>query len=172
MPAGPVEHEDHALVRTGPDLVREGGRDLAEQGRVHAVGHDPGNLAGRGPDEAEQIQPLEAMMADRVRPAAAGRPDATDHRLQPDPVLVERPDLERSVRIRVLTVLDLLPEAGFEGDLGIEVARGMAWPGHLSGEVEPVQIVQPTARRHQAPDRAGDPLGNLAPGPQAVARRL
>src|SRR4051795_12372294 len=121
MPAGPVEHEDHALVRTGADLVGEGGQDLAEQGRVHAVGHDPGNFAGRGPDEAEQVKPLEAMMAERVRPAAAGRPEAADHRLQPDPVLVERPDLERGIGIDVLTVLDLLPEAGFEGDLGIEV---------------------------------------------------
>jgi hypothetical protein len=125
---------------------REGGQDLAEQGGVHAVGHDPGNLPGRRPDEAEQAQPFEAMVADCSRPAAAGRPGAARHRLQPDPVLVERPDLERGVRIGVLTVLDLLPEAGLGGDLGIGIARGMARPGHLAGEVEPVQIVQPAAR--------------------------
>ncbi len=122
LPASPVEHEDHALVRTGTNLAGEGRQELAEQGRVHSVGHDPGNLAGRGPDEAEQLQPLEAMVADRFRPAAAGRPDAADHRLQPDPVLIERPDLERGLGIGVLTVLDLLPKAGFEGDLGIEWA--------------------------------------------------
>src|SRR4051794_38639074 len=59
----------------------------------------PEHLAGDRLDEGGDVQPLIAVMAKRDRPLTFGRPDPAQDRLQPDAVLVGRPDLDRLVRV-------------------------------------------------------------------------
>jgi hypothetical protein len=66
VPTGAIEHEHDQIVRSGADLTGEGGQDLAEHRRVDRIGEEP--LAGGRPHEAEDIEPLEPVMA-----AGAGR---------------------------------------------------------------------------------------------------
>ena len=66
VPTGAIEHEHARIVRSGADLTGEGGEDLAEHRRVDRIAEEP--LAGGRPHEAEDIEPLEPVMA-----AGAGR---------------------------------------------------------------------------------------------------
>src|SRR3954452_21170965 len=59
----------------------------------------PEHLAGDRLDEGGDVQPLIAVMAKRDGPLAFGRPDPAQDRLQPDAVLVGRPDFDRRVRV-------------------------------------------------------------------------
>ena len=73
VPTGAIEHEHDQIVRSGADLTGEGGQDLAEHRRVDRLGEEPDHLAGGRPHEAEDIEPLEPVMAERQR-ALATRP--------------------------------------------------------------------------------------------------
>ena len=68
VPTGAIKHEHDQIVRSGADLTGEGGQDLAEHRRVDRLGEEPDHLAGGRPHEAEDIEPLEPVMA-----AGAGR---------------------------------------------------------------------------------------------------
>jgi len=94
VPAGVVEHQDDGLVRPGTDVAGEGVEHLLEQIDADAVGHPPLDLAGAWPDEAEEVEPLVSVGADCHRALAAPGPDPADQRLQPEPVLVEGPELD------------------------------------------------------------------------------
>src|SRR3954466_16088359 len=50
-------------------------------------------------DEGGDVEPLVAVVAERDGPLTLGRPHPSDDRLQPDTVLVGRPDLDRLVRV-------------------------------------------------------------------------
>jgi hypothetical protein len=95
VPAGVVELEDDALVRPRADGPGEVGEDGGEERLADGVGDVPDRLAGGGLDEAGEVEPLEAMVAERDRPLAARRPDPARDRLQPEAMLVRRPDLDR-----------------------------------------------------------------------------
>ena len=75
MPARAVEHQDDLLVEAGANFGGERPQERAEQRSVDAVGDEPHDLAGGGPDEAVQIKPLVAVMATGDGAAAARRPD-------------------------------------------------------------------------------------------------
>src|SRR3954447_20012168 len=82
------------LVRPGPKRWPWSGREPSRpksldirrpiQGRLH---------------EGGDVQPLVAVVAKRDRPLTLGRPHPAQDRLQPDAVLVGRPDLDRLVRV-------------------------------------------------------------------------
>src|SRR3954451_24187169 len=82
------------LVRQGPERWQWSGR---EQSR-------PKSLDIRRPiqgwlDEGGDVQPLVAVVAERDGPLTLGGPHPSDDRLQPDTVLVGRPDLDRLDRV-------------------------------------------------------------------------
>src|ERR1039458_8280195 len=56
-------------------------------------------LAARRGDEGGDIEPFVAMMAERDRPLADRRPDTAMDRLQPEAMLVRRPDFDRLIRM-------------------------------------------------------------------------
>ena len=89
-------------VGTGADLGGERRQQCAEQGGVDAIGDEPHDLAGGGPDEAVQIEPLVAVMAAGGRAASTWRPDLAQDRLQSEAVFIERPDFNRDRRVGAL----------------------------------------------------------------------
>src|SRR3954452_25165129 len=52
-----------------------------------------------GCTKAVTVHPLVAVVAQRDRPLAFGRPHPADDRLQPEAVLIHGPDLDRLVRV-------------------------------------------------------------------------
>src|SRR3954470_22124059 len=102
MPASAVEHEDDVFVGAGADLGGERRQQRAEQRGVDAIGDEPHNLAGGGPDEAIEIEPLVAVVATGDGTAAARRPDLAQDRLQAEAVFVERPNFDRAGRFVAL----------------------------------------------------------------------
>lgn len=94
VPAGVVELEDDALARSRADRLGEVGEDGGEQRLADRIRDVPDGLSCGRLDEAGEVEPLEAVMAERDRPLAAGRPDPSCDRLQPEAMLVRRPDLD------------------------------------------------------------------------------
>src|SRR3982750_3507179 len=83
----------------------------AEQLGVHRAANEPDHLAGAGMDEAvEEVEPLVAGVPDRDRPPPFGRPLPAQHRLQPEPVLVEGPHLDLAVRVLLAALAHLRGE--------------------------------------------------------------
>jgi hypothetical protein len=94
MPSGIVEDENDAALFSRADGLGEVLQQFFEERLADAVGQIPDRLAARRLDEGGDIEPLIAMMAERQRPFADGRPDAAADRLQPEAMLVGRPDLD------------------------------------------------------------------------------
>jgi hypothetical protein len=94
VPAGSVEHQDDDAVAPGAGLAGEGGQHPFEEPLVDAVGEIPDRLPARRGDEGDEVEPLEAVMAERQRARAFRRPDPAPHRLQAEPVLVGGPELD------------------------------------------------------------------------------
>ena len=88
MPPGVVEHENNDAVAAGAGFLRERRQQFLEERLGDAVGNVPETFAGRGRDEGRDIEPFEAVMSQRDRPRADGRPDPAHDRLQAEPVLV------------------------------------------------------------------------------------
>jgi len=92
VPAGAVEQHD------GVGAGRDGAADLGQVQREGAgVGggqHQRGGGGARRADGAEEVSPVEALVARCPRPAAALGPDAGEGPLLADPRLVLEPDLE------------------------------------------------------------------------------
>src|SRR5215212_1801495 len=65
----------------------------------HSVRYVPEHLAGDRLDEGGHVQPLIAVVTEGDGPLPLGRPDPAQDRLQPDAVLVGRPDLDWRVRV-------------------------------------------------------------------------
>jgi hypothetical protein len=80
------------------DVACEGFEQLGEEGFVDAVRQEPDGLAARRSNEGGDIEPFVAMMDERDRPLADRRPDTAMDRLQPQALLVRRPDLDRLAR--------------------------------------------------------------------------
>ena len=129
MPARTIKHQDDVRVGTGADLGGERRQERAEQGGVDAVGDEPHDLAGGGPDEAVQIKPLVAVMATGDGAAAAGRPDLAQDRFQAEAVFVERPDLDRDRRVGALELADAGLELFLNRACSYRLALGLAGRG-------------------------------------------
>ena len=115
MPTGVVENEHDGSINASAALACKSFEQRGEERLRHAVVHIPKGLAARRRDEGRHVKPIEAMMAGRDRPFADGRPNASRHRLQPEPMFVAREDLDRPLGMLL----------GFLGD---DVLEGL-WNG-------------------------------------------
>src|SRR3954465_9240008 len=95
------------LAPPGAGRRGERGQHGAEQLGVDGAADEPDHLAGGRVDEAVQVEPLVAGGAARARPLPAGGPLPPQDRLQPEPVLVEGPDLDRPTRVPLATLAHL-----------------------------------------------------------------
>ena len=129
MPARAVEHHDDVPVGTGADLGGERRQERAEQGGVDAVGDEPHDLAGGGPDEAVQIEPLVAVMTAGGRTAAAWRPNLAQDRFQAEAVFIERPDFDRDRRVGALELTDAGLELFLNRACSYRLALGLSGRG-------------------------------------------
>src|SRR5512147_2363413 len=91
MPACLVEHQHNLLARTGSHRVRKGGELCLKEWERDACGQMPDGAARGGLDEADQIAPAVAVLDDRHRPLANRRPHPPDQRLEPNAMLIHRP---------------------------------------------------------------------------------
>src|SRR4051812_31029737 len=120
----------------------------------------PEHLAGDRLHEGGDVQPLVAVVTQRDRPLAFGRPHPPDDRLQPNAVLIRRPDLNRFVRV-------LCPFLGNDrGQLFLNVSHssGVAaagWRGRGFCTDQPIALSAPQPR-------CGTP--SASPGPRAIQR--
>src|SRR5215208_449950 len=90
VPAGVVQHEDDVALAPGAGLPGEGGEQLGEEGLRQAGREIPHGLAAGRLHEGDDVQPSVAVVAERGRPLADGRPDPAADRLQAKTVLVLR----------------------------------------------------------------------------------
>lgn len=100
VPARIVEHKDDAALAPGAGLAGEGGKQGGKEGLGEAGAEIPERLAAGRLHEGGEVEPLVTVVAQRNRSLADGRPDPAPDRLQPEPVLVLRPDLDRAVGMR------------------------------------------------------------------------
>src|SRR3954449_7656000 len=85
----------------------------------------PEHLAGDRLHEGGDVQPLVAVVTKRDRPLAFGRPHPPNDRLQPNAVLVGRPDFDRLVRV----LGPLLGDSLFQLFLNVSPSSGVAAAG-------------------------------------------
>jgi hypothetical protein len=97
MPSGIVEHEHDSAVASGAGLAGEGAKQGGEERLGDAVREIPDGLARGRLGEGGDVEPLVAMVAERDRALALGRPDPAQDRLQAEAVLVGREDLDREI---------------------------------------------------------------------------
>src|SRR5215207_5494278 len=105
VPAGAVEPdprvkpEDDDAIPSRPGLARKQGQQRRKERLGDPVRDGPEGLARDWLHEGGDVQPLVAVVTQRDRPLAFGRPDPTQDRLQADAVLIRGPDLDRRVRV-------------------------------------------------------------------------
>ncbi len=88
VPAGVVERQEDDAVRSRARLAGEEGQDVFEIPLGDAGREMPEALAGGGRDDGGDVEPFEAVAADRHGALAARRPDPPQDRLQANAVLV------------------------------------------------------------------------------------
>src|SRR3954451_10297350 len=99
VPAGVVEPEYDDALPSRPGLARKQRQQRGEERLGHSVRYVPEHLAGDRLHEGGHGQPLIAVVTQRDGPLPLGRPDPAQDRLQPDAVLVGRPDFDWRVRV-------------------------------------------------------------------------
>jgi hypothetical protein len=106
VPSGVVENQDDDAVVAGADFLGEGVENGFEQRLVDGIDEVPHGFASGRFDESDEVQPLEAVMAEGDGALAHRRPDPAMDRLQPEAVLVGGPDLDRLVGVTVTRLGD------------------------------------------------------------------
>jgi hypothetical protein len=99
VPAGVVEQKRDNALASCPSLAGKQRQERGEERLGHPIRYIPEGLARDRLDEGGHIQPLVAVVTERDRSLALGRPHPAQDRLQPDAVLVGGPDLNRLVRV-------------------------------------------------------------------------
>ena len=99
VPAGAVEPEHDDAIPSRPGLAGKQRQERGEERLGHPVRHGPEGLARGRLDEGGDVQPLVAVVAEGDGTLTLGGPRPSDDRLQPDTVLVGRPDFDRLVRV-------------------------------------------------------------------------
>ena len=92
-----------AQVRVGVEqlgeIAGEQRQQFLEERLGDAVGDVPEGLAAGWRDEGGNVEPFEAMVPERHRALAAGRPAAPAEGLQAEPVLIGGEDLDGGFRV-------------------------------------------------------------------------
>ena len=99
MPSRAIEHENDDALFSRADGLSEIGKQEFVEFLADAVGQIPDRLASCRQDEGCDVKPFKAMMAQGERPFADGSPDPSAYRLQAQPVLIRRPDLNRQAGV-------------------------------------------------------------------------
>jgi hypothetical protein len=94
VPARAVEHERDAPPGTGSHVPGKGGEHLGEGGSGDRGQEPPLGLAGAGPDEAADVEPLVALLHRGDGPPSDRCPDASNKREQADTMLISGPELD------------------------------------------------------------------------------
>ena len=94
MPTGTVEHEDDLLGGTGPDGTGKRGELHCKHGNADGRGQMQDGAPRGRVDKADEGAPGEAVAHQRHWSVANGRPDPPHHRLEPDAVFIDRPQLD------------------------------------------------------------------------------
>jgi hypothetical protein len=119
VPAGVVELKHDALALAGTRRGGEIGKHAFEVSLADVVRNVPHRLPCHRLDEARDVKPFEAVMAERDRPLADRGPYAARDRLQADAMLVGGPDLNRRAGVLAL-LLRCRP-----GELFLSAARSL-----------------------------------------------
>jgi hypothetical protein len=101
VPAGPIQDEHERLVRAGVDWAGErlqrDREERATDGRWQ-MGQLKDGAPGGGRHQADQGAPCNAVLHGRPWPLALATPDLVPDRLQPNAVLVDRPERDLGAR--------------------------------------------------------------------------
>ncbi len=100
VPARAIELQYDPLILARTGRFGEIGKDGLEHLLANRIRDVPHRSPSGGLNEAPNIEPLVAVMAKRDRAIAFGRPYPSHDRLQADPVLVHRPDLDGGIGMR------------------------------------------------------------------------
>ena len=111
VPTGIVKLEHDDAIAPSAGLAREGFEQLCEECLVEPVRQIPDRLSARRRHEGGDVEPFVAVMAERDRPLADRCPNPAMDRLQAEPMLIRRPDLDRLVGVFVGFFGDRLAEA-------------------------------------------------------------
>lgn len=101
VPAGAIEHQQDVLLRSRSNLPRKRGQHLSKERGRHRGEQPPDRLAGRGTDEATDIEPLVSLPdgSDGTLPDRC--PDPTDQRQEANTMLIGGPEFDRRRRMGV-----------------------------------------------------------------------
>jgi hypothetical protein len=106
MPTCAVEHQQDVLVPPRPHGLGKLGQGERERGHRHSRQQEPPRAARGWMHEGVQIAPLIAMLDHRLRALPPQTPHAAHDRLEPDAVLIGRPQLYPCVWVGLLEGLD------------------------------------------------------------------
>jgi len=99
VPTGAVELKHDDALPSCPGLAGKQRQQRGEERLGHPVRDVPEGLARDRLHEGGDVQPLITVVAQRDGALAFGGPHPPDDRLQPNAVLVGRPDFDRLVRV-------------------------------------------------------------------------
>ncbi len=134
VPTGLIQNQDDQLVLAGADRLGKRGQHRAEQVGVDRGADEPDHRPGARVDEAVEVEPGVAVLADRDRALALGRPSPTQDRLQADAMLVERPDLDRPLEVPSAMLLHPAREPLLKASCSAALAA-LAWRGRGTWEL-------------------------------------
>ena len=135
MPARAIESYQDLLARPRADRSGELGQGEREGGDRHGRQQQPPGPTRIRMDKGIEIAPLVAMLDDRLGALAPGAPDPAHDRLEPDAVLVGRPQLYGVLGIGVLERLDGRREVFLKAAWA--VGSALAWRGRGTFAVQP-----------------------------------
>lgn len=99
MPAGAIKHEDNPLRRSGSHIPGKGSEHLPKEGSGDGRQEPPLGLARRRTDKATEVEPFVALLH-RSGGALPDRcPHLSDERQEPNPMLVDGPELDLGSRM-------------------------------------------------------------------------
>src|SRR5262249_42967393 len=111
--AGLIEHQHNALGRPGAYRAREVGERDAHHVGVRPRAQLPLAAPGGWMDEGQEVEPLEAVLHPGNRARSAACPDLLEDGLEPDPLLVGRPDFDARGRVALAHLRHLLAQRVF-----------------------------------------------------------
>ena len=135
MPARAVEHQQDVLVLPRAHGLGKLGQGERERSHRHGRQQEPPRAARGWMHEGVQITPLIAMLDHRLGALPARTPHAAHDRLEPDAVLIGRPQLYPRVRVGLLEGLDNCREVFLKASCAAGAA--FAWRGRGTLEVHP-----------------------------------
>ncbi len=109
-PACLIQDQQDPLGRACANGLSELRQRNREDIRPHCRQEQPFRLSGIWLHKTVEVEPLEAMLDSDTRPGPFADPDPAHNRLEPDTVLIGRPQLNCGLGKRLLDRLQLLRE--------------------------------------------------------------